>query len=63
MDKQFGFKSLSEAQLTEINGGKSNWGGVVGHCIGGGIIGSFGGAAGAFSGCVIGAGSAIIDGL
>ncbi|MFV8043813.1 TmhB bacteriocin enhancer peptide [Streptococcus hyovaginalis] len=54
---------LSVEQLGEIVGGKINWGSVAGHCIGGAVIGSFGGAAGVVSGCLVGGGATIIGAL
>ncbi|MCE2103679.1 class IIb bacteriocin, lactobin A/cerein 7B family [Streptococcus thermophilus] len=58
--KQYnGFEVLHELDLANVTGGQINWGSVVGHCIGGAIIG--GAAAGV--GCLVGSGKAIINGL
>lgn len=57
------FENLSETQLSQVIGGKINWGSVIGNCAGGAIIGIFGGVVTSVSGCVIGASSALIDGL
>ncbi|WP_242257821.1 TmhB bacteriocin enhancer peptide [Streptococcus thoraltensis] len=45
--------------MGEIVGGKINWGSVAGHCLGGAVIGSFGGAASVVSGCIVGGGAKI----
>ncbi len=61
------FQILSAIELTNIEGGKLNWGSVAGNCIGGAIVtGAFSGPfylLGAGVGCGVGAGQAILNGL
>ncbi|MGT2925655.1 class IIb bacteriocin, lactobin A/cerein 7B family [Streptococcus cuniculipharyngis] len=57
------FQILSESELTDVYGGKINWGSVVGNCIGGAIIaGAFSGPISAGVACIVGGGKAIIYG-
>lgn len=58
------FHILYDFDLESVYGGEINWGSVVGHCVGGAIIGAaFSGGLAAGVGCVVGSGKAIIGGL
>ncbi|ELY5748317.1 class IIb bacteriocin, lactobin A/cerein 7B family [Streptococcus iniae] len=58
---------MHEVDLASVDGGKINWGSVVGNCVGGAIItGAFSGLLyilDAGIGCVVGSGQSIINEL
>lgn len=48
---------LTDQEMMEIFGGKTNWGSVVGSCVAGGLVGALGGTPISIgAGCLVGAG-------